>query len=324
MGSIGATFIVIGIGYLYVMTGTLNMADLAVRIPLVEDQRPIIVGFAFMAVGVCLKLALFPLHLWLPNAYTYAPSASSVFIAATYTKVAVYMLLRFFFTVFGKDFSFETMHLDMILLPLATAGILSMSLVAVLQRDLKRMLAYSSIAQIGYMILGISFGNETGTSAAIVHMFNHGLMKGALFMSVGCMVYRIGSSRVEALAGVGKRMPVTTAAFVVGGLSIIGVPLTVGFISKWYLILGALERGWWPAVVVILAGSLLAVAYIWRIVEVAYLTPPPDGASGRQEAPLALLVPTWTLILANLYFGIDAKLTTGAAARAAEVLFGGP
>jgi multicomponent Na+:H+ antiporter subunit D len=199
-----------------------------------------------------------------------------------------------------------------------------MSLVAVLQRDLKRMLAYSSIAQIGYMILGISFGNETGTSAAIVHMFNHGLMKGALFMSVGCMVYRIGSSRVEALAGVGKRMPVTTAAFVVGGLSIIGVPLTVGFISKWYLILGALERGWWPAVVVILAGSLLAVAYIWRIVEVAYLTPPPDGASGRQEAPLALLVPTWALILANLYFGIDAKLTTGAAARAAEVLFGGP
>jgi multicomponent Na+:H+ antiporter subunit D len=324
MGSIGATFIVIGIGYLYVMTGSLNMADLAVRIPLVEDQRPIIVGFAFMAVGVCLKLALFPLHLWLPNAYTYAPSASSVFIAATYTKVAVYMLLRFFFTVFGEDFSFETMQLDRILLPLATAGILTMSLVAVFQSDLKRMLAYSSIAQIGYMILGISFGNETGTTAAILHMFNHGLMKGALFMSVGCMVYRIGSSRVESLAGVGRRMPLTTAAFVVGGLSIIGVPLTVGFISKWHLILGALEKGWWPAVALILVGSLLAVAYIWRIVEVAYLTPSPDGAPERQEAPLPLLVPTWALVLASLYFGIDARLTSGAAARAAAVLFGGP
>jgi len=324
MGSIGATFIVIGIGYLYVMTGTLNMVDLATRLPLVEDQRPLIVGFAFMAVGVCLKLALFPLHLWLPNAYTYAPSASTAFIAATYTKVAVYMLLRFFFTVFGRPFSFETMQLDLSLLPLATVGILSMSLVAVFQQDLKSMLAYSSVAQIGYMILGISFGNETGTTAAIVHMFNHGLIKGALFMAVGCMVYRVGSSRIEDLAGIGRRMPFTTAAFVVGGLSLIGIPLTVGFISKWYLILGALEKGWWVAVVVILIGSLLAVAYIWRIVEVAYLTPAPDGALEREEAPLALLVPTWALILANLYFGIDARITAGAAERAAAVLFGGP
>lgn len=324
MGSIGATFIVIGIGYLYVMTGTLNMADLAQRIPLVADQRPIVVGFAFLAVGVCLKLALFPLHLWLPNAYTYAPSASSAFVAATYTKVAVYMLLRFFFTVFGWDFSFETMQLDLILLPLAVAGILSMSLVAVFQSDLKRMLAYSSVAQIGYMILGISLGTETGTTAAIVHMFNHGLMKGALFMAVGAMVYRIGSSRIDQLAGVGRRMPLTTAAFVAGGLSIIGVPLTVGFISKWYLVLGALERGWWPAVVVTLVGSLLAVAYIWRFVEVAYLSPSPENAPNREEAPLALLLPTWALVLANLYFGVDATLTAGAAERAAAVLFGAP
>jgi multicomponent Na+:H+ antiporter subunit D len=323
MGSVGATFIVVGIGYLYVMTGTLNMLDLAARIPAVVDQRPIIVGFAFMAVGVCLKLALFPLHLWLPNAYTYAPSATTSFIAATYTKVAVFMLLRFFFTVFGEEFTFERMQVDAILLPLAVAGILSMSLVAVFQRDLKRMLAYSSVAQIGYMILGISFGTQTGVQAAILHMFNHGLMKGALFMAVGCMVYRIGSSRIEALAGVGRRMPYTTAAFLIAGMSIIGVPLTVGFVSKWYLVLAALERGWWPAAAVTLVGSLVAVAYIWTVVEVAYFTPPPAGLEGRDEAPLGLLLPTWILVLANLYFGIDAGLTSEAAGRAAAVLFGG-
>jgi len=324
MGSVGATFIVIGIGYLYVMTGTLNMADLASRLPLVEEQRPIIVGFGFLAVGICLKLALFPLHLWLPNAYTYAPSAATAFIAATYTKVAVYMLLRIFFTVFGEPFSFDLMRLDMVILPLALVGILTMSLVAIFQPDVKRMLAYSSVAQIGYMILGISFGSVTGLTAATAHMFNHALMKGALFMAVGCLVYRLGSSRLEDLAGAGRRMPLTMAAFTLGGLSIIGVPLTVGFISKWYLVLGALELGWWPVAAVVLVGSLMAVVYIWRVVEVAYFRPSPEGQSDeRMEAPLGLLIPTWILVLANLYFGIDASLTSSAASTAAASLLGG-
>jgi multicomponent Na+:H+ antiporter subunit D len=159
--------------------------------------------------------------------------------------------------------------------------------------------------------------------AAILHMFNHGLMKGALFMAVGSMVYRIGSGRLDDLAGVGKRMPFTTAAFLVGGMSLIGVPLTVGFISKWYLVLAALEKGWWPAAAVVLLGSLLAVAYIWKVVEVAYLTPPPAGMEARVEAPLGLLIPTWILVLASLYFGIDAGLTSEAAGKAAAVLFGG-
>ncbi|MEX1257938.1 MAG: monovalent cation/H+ antiporter subunit D family protein [Gemmatimonadota bacterium] len=324
VGSVGATFIVIGIGYLYVMTGTLNMADLAGRLPDVADQRPVIVGFAFLAVGICLKLALFPLHLWLPNAYTYAPSAATPFIAATYTKVAVYMLLRVFFTVFGESFSFDLMRLDAVILPLALIGIVSMSLVAIFQPDLKRMLAYSSVAQIGYMILGISFGSVTGLTAATLHMFNHAIMKGALFMAVGCMVYRLESSRIEDLAGVGRRMPLTMGAFLIGGLSIIGVPLTAGFISKWYLVLGAIERGWWPVAAVVLFGSLLAVIYIWRIVEVAYFRAPADGtATERVEAPLLLLVPTWILALANLYFGIDASLTTSAASAAASAVLGG-
>jgi multicomponent Na+:H+ antiporter subunit D len=321
MGSVGATFIVIGIGLMYVMTGTLNMADLAERLPAVADNRTIPVAFTFLTVGITLKLALFPLHLWLPNAYTYAPSAVTAFIASTATKVAVYLLLRFFFTVFGADFSFGQMRLDLVLMPLALVAILTMSLVAIYQGNVKRMLAFSSVAQIGYMVLGISLGSVLGITAGVLHMFNHALMKGALFMAVGCVMYSTGSVRIDRMAGLGKAMPWTMAAFVGAGLSLIGVPLTVGFVSKWYLVQAALEQGLWPVAVVVLIGSLMAVVYIWKVVEVAYFgTVDPD--SEIREAPLSLLIPTWALVLASFYFGIDASVTTDVATRAAESLLG--
>jgi len=321
MGTIGATFILIGIGLLYVMTGTLNMADLAARIPAVADTRTVRAAFAFLTIGVSLKLALFPLHLWLPNAYAYAPSVVTALLAATATKVAVYVLLRFFFTIFGAKFSFETMQLDKILLPLALVGIFSASVVAIFQSNVKRMLAYSSVAQIGYMILGISLVSVTGLTAGIVHLFNHALMKGALFMALGCVSFRVGAARLDRMAGVGRVMPWTMGAFVIGGLSLIGVPLTAGFVSKWYLIVGAMEKGWWPVAVLVLVTSLLAVIYIWRVVEVAYFKPVPEGQAVR-EAPLALLIPTWALALANLYFGLDPSLNAGVARHAAEMLLG--
>jgi multicomponent Na+:H+ antiporter subunit D len=323
MGAVGATFIVIGIGMMYVMTGTLNMADLAVRLPEVGSNRTIPVAFAFLTVGISLKLALFPLHLWLPNAYAYAPSAVTAFIASTATKVAVYMLLRFFFTIFGPTFSFEVMRLDLVLLPLALVAIFSMSLVAIFQRNVKRMMAYSSVAQIGYMILGISMASVTGLTAGILHLFNHAMMKGALFMALGCVMYRIGSVDIEAMRGLGKRMPWTMAAFVGAGLSLIGVPFTVGFISKWYLILGALERGWWPVAGLIVVTSLMALVYIWKVIEAAYFDEfPGDDDHPLREAPLGLLVPTWALVAASFYFGIDASFTSGAAGAAARMLLG--
>jgi len=322
MGSVGATFIVIGIGLMYVMTGTLNMADLAARLPEVANNRTIPVAFTFLTVGITLKLALFPLHLWLPNAYTYAPSAVTAFMASTATKVSVYLLLRFFFTVFGESFSYEVMQLDRVLLPLAVVAILAMSLVAIYQANVKRLLAFSSVAQIGYMVLGISFGSVLGVTAGIIHLFNHALMKGALFMAMGCVMYRVGSVRIEKMAGLGKSMPWTMAAFVAGGLSLIGVPATVGFVSKWYLVQAALEQGMWPVAVVVLIGSLMALIYIWKVVEVAYFQSAEPGAEIR-EAPLSMLIPTWILVAASFYFGIDASLTADVATRAAETLIGG-
>ena len=321
MGTIGATFILIGVGLLYALTGTLNMLDLAVRLPEVADSRTARTGFAFLTVGLGLKIALFPLHLWLPNAYAYAPSAVSAFLAATATKVAVYVLLRFVFSVFGVEFALGAMPLALGLAVLGSIAVLSASTVAIFQQNLKRMLAYSSVAQIGYLVLGVSLATPAGLTATLLHLFNHALMKGALFVALGCIAWRIGSSRLEDFAGLGYRMPWTMGVFVVGGLSLIGIPLTAGFISKWYLVLASLEKGWWPVTVVIIAGSLLAIIYIWRVVEKAYLVKPP-AQTAKAEAPVSMLVPAWLLAIANLYFGSHTDLSVGIATRAAAGLFG--
>ncbi|WP_295540734.1 monovalent cation/H+ antiporter subunit D family protein [uncultured Thiohalocapsa sp.] len=323
MGTIGATFYIIGVGLLYMLTGTLNMADMAARMAAMEGSNTLHTAFAFIVVGLALKLAMFPLHLWLPNAYAFAPSVVTAFLAATATKVALYAMIRFIYNVFGPAFTFGEMHVQLLVLPLAAAGVFVGSVVAVFQHGLKRMLAYSSVAQIGYMLLGIGAMSVTGLTAALLHLFNHALMKGALFLAVGALVYRLGGSRLQDIAGIARDMPWTMAAFVIGGLSLIGVPGTVGFISKWYLILAALENGWWPVVVLVLVTSLVAVVYIWRVVETAYFGVRPADAAPVREAPLALLVPTWLLVAANLYFGIATGLTVGLAGDIAAGLGAG-
>ncbi len=322
MGTVGGTFILIGTGLVYQMTGTLNIADLAARLPAVSGTRTVWMAFAFLVVGTSIKLAAFPLHQWLPNAYTYAPSIVTAFLSATATKVAYYVLIRLVFTIFGVAFVFERVGLSNLLMPLSLIAMAVGSLAAIYQTDIKRLLAYSSIAQIGYMTLGLSLANLDGLTGGLVHLFNHGLMKGGLFLVVACALLRVGSPQIEALRGLGRRMPLTMAAFVVGGLSLIGVPGTVGFVSKWFLVLGALDKGLYFVAFLILVSSLLAVVYVWRVVEVMYFR----GASQepvREEAPLSMLIPTWILIGATIYFGLDTDLTAGVANRAAQYLLGG-
>ncbi len=322
LGTVGATFILLGIGHLYMMTGTLNMADLAVRLHDLHDNRVVLTAFAFMTVGLGLKVALFPLHMWLPNAYTYAPSVVTAFLAATATKVGAYMAYRFMFTIFGRTFTEGQFTVDIFLITFSCIAIVFASFVAIRQNHIKRLLAYSSVAQIGYIVLGMGLHNPDGLTGSIVHVFNHAITKGGLFLALGAIVYRLGDVTVGEFQGIGRRMPLTAAAIVVGGLSLVGVPLTAGFISKWYLIQGCIESGRWVVAIVVLGGSVLAVVYVWRLVELAYFTAPSQPEVEVREAPLSLLIPTWLLIGATVWFGIDATFTASTARTAAETLLG--
>ncbi len=323
MGTIGATFFVIGVGMLYSVTGTLNLTDLATRLPVIEYTRPVYAALAFITVGISLKLALFPLHVWLPNAYAYAPSVATVFLAATATKVAVYLLLRFLFSVFGVQIVFDTLPVTQIFLVLSVCAMFGASIVAIFEDDLKRMLAYSSVAQIGYITLGLCLANQSGVTGSMVHLFNHAIMKAALFMALGAVVFRLGSAKLSDMSGLGRTMPITMGAFVIAGLAIIGTPGTVGFVSKWYLGVAAMEKGWWWLLFLIVASSLISVVYVGKVVEAVWFREPTDACAKASEPPMSMLVPMMLLVIFTVYFGIDTRLTAGIASQAAETLLAG-
>lgn len=325
MGSIGATFIVIGIGFLYLMTGTLNLADMTLRLREVQNSRSALTALAFLTVGISLKLALFPLHQWLPNAYAYAPSATSAFLAATATKVSLYLLIRFYYGVFGENLVFDSLPLPKVMLGLSVFAMLVANFVAIFQDNLKRMFAYSSVGQIGYITLGFSFDSLNGLTASIVHLFNHGIAKGAIFLLIGGLVLGLAGKSTapptptfHRLNGLARHMPLTCFGIVLAGLSLIGIPGTAGFVSKWYLILAAIEKGQFWLVAAILLSSMFALAYVWRFVEAAYYREPATQDFG--EAPVAMLIPAWLLVGATIWFGLDTSFTVGSATSAAQQL----
>ena len=324
MGTIGATFYLIGVGLIYLMTGTLNMADMGQRINDVVDVNPLIVAAGFITVGLALKAAVFPLHVWLPNAYTYAPNTVTVFLAACGTKVSIYLLLRFDLFVFQGNLAGHGFHFGAFLMPLAVLGILVGSGVAMFEKDIKRLLAYSSIAQIGYILLGASFITVAGLTASTLHIFNHALAKGALFLAVCCLATQCTGYKLSQLGGAAKKMPWTAGALVVAGFSLIGIPGTAGFISKWYLISAAYEQG--PLgialIVVLVVSSLMAVVYIWRIVESIYFAEPTADLTAVREAPIVMLALTWVAALTNIYFGLSPELPVSLSTSAANTLLG--
>jgi multicomponent Na+:H+ antiporter subunit D len=323
LGTLGATFFVIGLGMIYMVTGTLNLADLGRRLAEVDaENRTVRTAYGFIVVGLGLKIAMYPMHRWLPGAYTFAPTTISAFLASTATKVAIYVLARFVFSVFQIDYPFERDTLQFVVLPLALLAMFTASFVAVFQQNVKRLLAYSSLGQIGYMLLGLTLLTATGLTATFTHLFAHALTKGALFLAVGAIIYRTGGPMMHNLAGQARLMPWTSAAIVVGGLSLIGIPGTVGFVSKWVLIQAAFEADLWPIAAAIVASSLIAVVYVWRLVEVLYLQPAREGAAKR-EAPLTMLIPIWVLVVAIVWTGFDADGLVSVARTAGESLLDG-
>jgi len=325
MGTIGATFYVIGVGFLYLLTGSLNMVDIAARLATVdgEQTRTVIAAMAFITVGISLKLALVPLHFWLPNAYACAPSWVTVFLSATATKVAVYLLLRYLFSIFAVAIPFHQLPITEIVLGLSILAMFAASFIAIFEKNLKRMMAYSSLAQIGYITLGIGIANQAALTGGLVHLVNHAVMKAALFLALAAVFFRVGTGRLADLAGIGRKMPLTMGAFTVAGLGLIGTPGTAGFISKWYLSVGALAQGWGVLVFLVVASSLITVVYVGRVLEVVWFRPTAPGLDHAKDPPLSMLLPVLSLAAAVVYLGIDTRLTVGIASRVAETLLGG-
>jgi multicomponent Na+:H+ antiporter subunit D len=197
------------------------------------------------------------------------------------------------------------------------------SIVAVYEINVKRMLAYSSVAQIGYITLGIGLANQAGLAGGLTHLFNHAIMKAALFLAIGAVFYRIGSCKLDDLAGIGRKMPFTMIAFAIAGFGLIGTPGTAGFISKWYLAIGALDKGWWFLVALIVASSMIAVVYVGRVLEVVWFRPAGPNLKDAKDPPFLMIMPIVAFALATIYFGFDTRLTAGISEIVAKGLIGG-
>jgi multicomponent Na+:H+ antiporter subunit D len=299
LGSLGASLYLLGVAHLYFLTGTLNMADLADRLPEAAAPRLVATAAALMTVGLGIKMGLFPLHGWLPDVYTHAPAPVAALLAPVAGKVAAYALARVLFSVLGAGFVADRSLLAVALAWLGAVSILAGGVLALRQTDLRRLLAYSSVSQMGYIVLGLGLADATSVAGAYLHVLNHALMKAGLFFVAGAAALRLGGVALADLRTMHRRMPLTTLCLVVAALSMIGVPPAGGFFSKWYLLLGALGQGRWALAAVILLGGFLAAAYMFRILEHACLVPrggddhaaaPPREARWAEAGP-ALLVP---------------------------------
>lgn len=269
IGTIGAKFYLLAVWYFYAITGTLNFFDLSVKIAPMMDSPPVLIATTLLMTGLGIKMALFPMHGWIPDAYTYAPAPVSAIISAVMTKVPAFVLFKLFYNIIGIREGPVPYVLTVIGI-LATVGMIAGSVMALTQREGKRMLAYSSVSQIGYIILGISMGNMLGLVGGLLHILNHAVMKCCLFFIMGALKWRNNTDDLSQFNGLATRMPITMAAFTVAALSMIGLPPTAGFFSKLYLIKGALDAGIWVYVLVIVVSSLFGAVYFFRIIENGY------------------------------------------------------
>jgi multicomponent Na+:H+ antiporter subunit D len=286
IGSVGASLYLLGVGFLYAATGTLNMAD-AARLVGAAEPRLVLVGTLLIVAGLGTKMALFPLHTWMPAAYQLSPSAAATFMAPLFTKISAYALIRVLFWVHGE----ELLRINAALEILAWAGALAVVVggaLAFVQTDLRRLLVYSSVGQVGIVALGMGMANQAGMTGAVLHIASDALMKGVLFLAAGVALLRFGVSRVEDLNRLRGRAPWTSATIALAGLSLIGVPPLSGFFGKWYVLSGTVQEGRWVFAAAIVLGSLATIGYVFRILERLYFAEPAGAAGVREGSPLAV------------------------------------
>lgn len=305
IGSLGASLYLMGVGFVYAATGSLNMREVAGLIG-AADPRLILVGGLLMVAGLGTKMALFPLHVWMPAAYARAPVAAAAVMAPLVTKVSAYALLRVLYWVFGGGELPATVTLLELVAWAGAAAAVGGGVLALVQTDLRRLLAYSSVGQIGIVALGIGILNPTGLTGAVLHIANDALMKGLLFLAAGTALVGFGAREVGELNRLRGRAPWTSAAVVVAGLSLVGVPPLSGFFGKWYVLSGALEEGRLVLAGALVVGSLATVGYVFRIFEPLLFgarVEPAAGARPDREGTLPAIAAV-ALALAIILFGL--------------------
>ena len=307
LNSIGSISILMAIAFLYMISGQLNMDALALALNQAYIDYPVVLTMAmvFMMVGFGIKAAMFPLHVWLPDAHSNAPTPSSALLSGIVVKVYIILLIRLMHLVYRFAW-FETFNLNTTLSIFALLGILAGSLFAMGQKDIKRLLAYSSIAQIGYLFLGLSLGTSAGLSATLFHIMTHGVLKIGLFLSVGAFIYQTHQRKIADLQGIGWEMPLSLTVFGVSALGLIGIPGTMGFMSKFYLSNALIRADFAIALVVIILSSFLNAVYYMPIIINGFLKDNSSQAKDMKldKLPLTMSVSLVSLLIINLAIGL--------------------
>jgi multicomponent Na+:H+ antiporter subunit D len=302
MGTIGASFYLIGVGYLYIKTGTLNITDLARIISQVELTSAYMLALCFLITGLLLKMAVFPLHFWLPNAYTYAPAAASVLVAPLSTKLAVFLLFRIMMDIFGGVLPALHPNWSIGLVMLASFGILAGTSLALAQRDLKKTFACLIVSEAGYMLGGLWLADSRGTVGALFHLLNDAIATLVLFLVVIAIQQSVGGKHLRDVKGLFQKSPLTAVALILVGFNLIGVPPTSGFFSKTTLLTGAIASGRFEYVVALLLASLGNLLIFFRILEQAFFNPLSAEESerskeGQSAGALALMAGSLLILL---------------------------
>lgn len=267
LGTIGASIYLLGVSYLYAVTGTLNMADMADKLPLLLGSKAIVGGLLFIFIGLGIKMALVPFHSWMPEAYAYAPDSVSPILASLLTKIVLLAWVRIIYWVLSASIViFDIPILQLVAVLGALAAVIGASL-ALAQRDIKMMFAYGGISHIGIILIGIGQGNQTGFVGGIFYLLNDAVMQAALFFIAGVAFYQYGVRTIDDLGRVGKQAPWLTGSLIVVALGMIGLPPTGGFFGKWNIILGALEASNYVSVAAVLLATLLTLAYFVKLFE---------------------------------------------------------
>ena len=306
-GTVAATFYLIGVAILYGATGTLNMADMEQILNDRQNDVQMLIAMIFFIGSFGIKMSLFPFHAWQPSAYTHAESGSRPLIAGVMGKIPAYGLFRYLFCIFGTDFKYMKYFLT-ILGILSVGAMLYGSIRAMAQKDLRKMLAYSSVAQIGYISLGFAIGTPIALAGAFLHLIGHAFMKGGMFFSAGAIRAKYGSLKLDNLGYIYKKMPMTAALLVIAVLSMVGIPPTVGFFSKWYLALGAVSTQHFIYLAVLVISSLLNAIYFFKLIEKIFTSEDKHAPSKMEKSatslPLLMQIPIIVCFLAILLIGI--------------------